>query len=138
LTIPSYKKNRLSRGWLFLIFKNLKYAYQKLPHSENTASKGRQKVHREREHGFKNGQFQIGHHKQLTKKRPWRVIASERSVAKKSATWSLNQVLGCKMIIGYLIDNSSSFRILCLISVTHFESTSDFEIFQNLANHRPG
>jgi hypothetical protein len=51
------------------ICKNVKYAYQESPHSENTASPRSEKEEREREHVYVRILISKGHHRQLTKKR---------------------------------------------------------------------
>jgi hypothetical protein len=73
----------------------VKYAYQELPNSNNTASPRSEKEERERVHVYIRILISEGHHKQLTIKRTLGVTALERSVAKQFATWGLNQVLGC-------------------------------------------
>jgi hypothetical protein len=73
----------------------VKYAYQELPHSENTASPRSEKEEREREHVHIRILISKRNHKQLTKKRTLGVTALERSVAKQFVTGGLNQVLGC-------------------------------------------
>ncbi len=70
----------------------MKYAYQELPHSEDTAFPHSQEKEKE---GIFNNHFQNRHHKQLTKLRTRGVTALERSVAKQFATGGLNQVRGC-------------------------------------------
>jgi hypothetical protein len=47
----------------------VKYAYQELPHSENTASPRNEKEERVREHVYIRILISKGHHKRLKKKR---------------------------------------------------------------------
>jgi hypothetical protein len=71
----------------------VKYAYQELPHSEDTASPHSQEEDKEREN-------MVSISKQtpqtINKTENPRVTTLERSVAKQFATGGLDQVLGCR------------------------------------------